>query len=140
MKNALVVILVTLLLFGCASVYRQPGLSTRNDAEIAVIENDPCPQIQCLIIHKIDGHRRGVGWFRRYELQPGTHTVEFSFFGYGSPVPGATNTASTSNVLVEFTARAGTVYGMRPNVSNGTSWRPEVFEKATGQIVSRIIQ
>ena len=106
--------------------------------EMAVIEDDPCPNIQCLIIIKIDGQRRGVGWFRRYELQPGLRTIEFAFSGLGAKEPLMTNTASTSNIVVEFEARPGMTYLMRANADQGSlRWRPEIIEKTSGALVSR---
>lgn len=58
--RVLAVALSSLLLIGCASVYRQAGLPAASDpAKIAVIEAEPCKNNQCLLIQEIDGKWRG---------------------------------------------------------------------------------
>ena len=138
MKKIVLALIAICTVSACASVYRQPGMKSLESADIAVIEDDPCPGIQCLIIIEIDGKRRGVGWFHRYEFQPGLRTIEFAFSGLNF-TPTSTNIASTSNVLVEFEARPGATYTMRANADpNSLKWRPEIIEKASGVVVSRV--
>jgi hypothetical protein len=124
-----------------ASVYQQRGVKSLDPASVAVIEDDPsCPQLQCLIVRRVDGKWRGIGWFRRYELLPGVRTIEFTFFGFDRSSRGTTVSKSDSDVVVEFEARPGVTYLMRANVApDKESWRPEIFEKDSGAVVSHVV-
>jgi hypothetical protein len=138
MKKNVLALLVLCTISACASVYRQPGIKSNSPMEMSVIEDEPCPSTQCLIILKIDGKRRGPGWLRRYELLPGLRTIEFAFFGLGANGPHMTNTYSTSNIIVEFEARPGAIYLMRSNSDRDSlRWQPEIIEKTSGTVVSR---
>jgi hypothetical protein len=138
MKRIFLNLLILCGVPGCASVYQQPGIKLDSSMDMAVIEDDPCANSQCLIVLKIDGQRRGIGWFRRYELQPGLRTIELAFGGVVPNGQQMTHAGSTSNVVVEFEARPGTTYVMRANAGQGSlSWRPEIIEKTSGAVVSR---
>jgi len=120
-----------LILSGCASTYRQPGTDAQGTG-IAVIEDEPCEGNNCLILQEIDGKFRGIGWFKRYELMPGKRIIKFIFKAPGVSSQGA--------VLVEFNAEAGHTYGVRANASStAMRWSPVVFDKNSGQVVSKPI-
>lgn len=122
--------LLSLLLVGCASVYRQAGVTSSDASQIAVITAEPCPNHQCLIIQEIDGKSRGVGWFKRYELLPGTRRLELTLMAPG--------VFSRQAVLVEFDAQAGQTYFIRENANySSMQWNPEVVNVATRQVVSK---
>ena len=123
-----------------AGVYRQRDIQSRDPANIAIIEDKPCRDSQCLIIIKIDGRRRGIGWFTRYELKPGIRTIEFSFAGKDTR-RAASIISSTSNVLVEFEAKAGSIYLIRAILDqDNMKWRPEIIEKASGEVIGRPLE
>jgi len=118
-----------LLLIGCASVYRQHGVTSSDPSKIAVIEDEPCKDKQCLIIQEIDGKWRGVGWIKRYELVPGTRTLKFIFV--------AGRVHGQTGILVRFEAKAGRNYVIRHNANYGAmKWNPEVVDVATDEVVS----
>jgi hypothetical protein len=116
---------------GCATgpIYRQPGVTSDNPAEIAIIKMDQCLHSQCLIIVDIDGKSRGPGWFNQYELLPGERTLKLKFMSPG--INGA------RAILVKFDARPGLTYEIRGNVDYATMrWNPQVVNTETGQVVS----
>lgn len=120
-----------LVLGGCAATYRQDGLNAQS-TQMAIIEDEPCQGANCLVIQEIDGKFRGVGLFKRYELMPGKRTLKILY-----QAPGVT---SQGALLVEFEAGAGYRYGIRANASSSAMrWAPEVYDRASGQTVSRIV-
>ena len=132
MNNLKVLLSLISLVFlvGCASTYRQAGVEQLNPSSMAVIEAEPCEKLKCLMLQEIDGKWRGVGWFKRYELNPGLRTIKFVY--HAPYIRGKTG------IVVEFLAEAGHTYGVRANADhNNMTWRPEVFDKATQEVVSR---
>lgn len=128
--KAIVAALVSLLLVGCASVYRQDGIASFDTSKIAVIESSPCKNDQCLIIQEIDGKWRGPGWFKRYELLPGTRKLKLVYVAPG--------TRGKNAVLIEFNAQPGGTYVVRENANYSTmKWNPEIVDVATQQVVSK---
>jgi hypothetical protein len=128
--RAIIAALPLLLLIGCASTYRQHGVTSSDPSKIAVIEDEPCKNMQCLVIQEIDGKWRGVGWIKRYELVPGTRTFKFVFVA-GNRVHGQ------NAILVQFEAKAGRSYVIRHNANFAAmKWKPEVVDVATHEVVS----
>jgi hypothetical protein len=124
-----IAVLWSLLLVGCASVYRQAGVASSDASQIAVITAEPCSNHQCLIIQEIDGKWRGIGWFKRYELLPGLKTLELTFMAPGI--------SAKQVALVAFDAQAGQTYFIRENVNySAMQWNPEVVNSATREVVS----
>lgn len=133
MARAIIAALPLLLLIGCASVYKQHGVTSSDPSKIAVIEDEPCKNKQCLVIQEIDGKWRGVGWIKRYELVPGTRTFKFVFVGAG----GVYGVHGQNAILVQFEAKAGRSYVIRHNANFGAmDWKPEVVDVATHEVVS----
>lgn len=127
--RAIIAAVPLLLLVGCVSVYRQHGVTSSDPSKIAVIEDEPCKGMQCLVIQEIDGKWRGIGWIKRYELLPGTRTLKFFFEAGGVQGKRA--------ILVQFDAKAGRTYVIAHNANYGTmQWRPEVVDLATHEVVS----
>jgi hypothetical protein len=127
--RAIIAALPLLLLIGCASVYRQHGVISSDPSKIAVIEDEPCRNNQCLVIQEIDGKWRGVGWIKRYELVPGTRTLKFVFKAGGAH--------GQTAILVQFEAKAGRTYVTKHNANYGEmKWKPEVVDVATQEVVS----
>jgi hypothetical protein len=68
-KN-LILVLVVLLLSGCAAVYKQAGISSLPSSEVAVVDVDPCGiGDSCIFFQEIDGKWRGVGSINRRAVQ-----------------------------------------------------------------------
>lgn len=125
-------VIASLTLTACASTYQQTGVAALPKEEIATIEVDPCDGANCTIIQEVDNKFRGVGWFKKFELTPGKHSLKILY-----KAPGIT---SQGAVIIEFEAKPGVIYGLRPNIdSSSMKWMPEVFEKATNQGVSKFV-
>jgi hypothetical protein len=130
-----VVALSLLLLTQCASTYHQPGVENIPPSEVAVINLDTaCRDDDCLYIWEVDGKWRGIGQVKQYELKPGPHTITFQYvtrFSVGDDA-----------IIVSFTAEPGHLYWARSN-PNGygrdRTWSPEIFDHATGTVVSKIV-
>jgi hypothetical protein len=120
---------IALLISACA-VHKQDGITSSDDSKIAIINFEPCKNMQCLIVKEVDGKWPGVGWITRYELLPGTRRLTLIF--------AAGRTHSKSEIIIEFDARAGSTYGLRSNADFSTlKWSPDVVDIATGRVVSR---
>ncbi len=82
------------------------------------------------MIQEIDGKWRGIGWFKRYELLPGTRQLKFVLMAPG--------VYSKDAILVEFDAQPGRTYAIRENANyRAMKWNPEVVDVATQQVVSK---
>ena len=127
----LFVFVVGLLLQACSTLYRQAGLEGVPRSEVAVIELMSCGD-ECPIIQEIDGAWRGIGSFKEYEIKPGARNVKFIYMkGYFRGIKG---------LVVSFDAKQGAVYSVRANADHSLMrWYPEIIDKATGEIVSRLV-
>ncbi|MDQ0038092.1 hypothetical protein J2W30_005879 [Variovorax boronicumulans] len=116
---------------GCTSVYRTPGAEAVAGSELAVLEYNGGLAIGVNII-EVDGKHRGAGFFRRYELTPGAHSITVALnLGLGF---------SAKSQLLTFEAKASEVYDLKYEIKNtgyntGT-WRVWIEEKATGRVIS----
>jgi hypothetical protein len=126
-------IIALLALSACASTYQQAGVASLSAKEISTIEVVPCDGANCTIIQEVDNKFRGVGWFKKFELTPGKHSLKILY-----KAPGLT---SQGAVIIEFEAKPGETYGLRPNTdASSMQWMPEVFEKATNKGVSKFVR
>ena len=118
------------LLAGCASTFRQEGLTATDPSGIAVLEVVELPDNQALLIGSIDGKWRGVGSFKRYELLPGERAVELSYVGRW--------VYSTKALVLSFNAEAGHTYRMRA-ITDRTKmiWTAQIFDVQTSEVVSK---
>lgn len=129
MKN-IILVLVVLLLPGCATVYKQAGVSSLPSSEVAVVDVAPCEiGDSCIFFQEIDGKWRGVGSITHYELLPGTRVLKVVFVAPGL--------RGNGGILVKFNARPGGHYFVRGNVDEARrSWSPEIIDAQTGKVVS----
>ena len=126
-------IIALLTLTACASTYQQAGVAALSANEISTIEVIPCDGANCTVIQEVDNKFRGVGWFKKFELTPGKHTLKIFYKATGLTSQGA--------VIIEFETKPGETYGIRPNTDTSTMrWMPEVFEKATNKGISKFVR
>ena len=83
------------------------------------------------IIIEIDGKHRGNGFFNKYELAPGKHTIKVSLYvGIG---------ASGETPTIGLNVAAGETYELlyerKDTGYNTLLWRPYVTNKRTGEHV-----
>jgi|GEM_PF-7012601 len=129
--NIVIILFSILLLSACSSKYRQPELGYLPRSEYAVINVESCDN-DCPIIQEIDGKWRGVGMFKEYEIAPGTRTIKFIY------VQGFIQ--AQTGIIVQLEAKKGEVYGIRANADHSSmTWKPEIYNKSTGQLVSKQI-
>jgi len=134
--KVLVVLSLVFMLFGCATVYRSPGAENVLVESFGVLENNN-PMTTNII--EVDGKHRGVGWFSRYELAPGEHTVMVSLYvGIG---------ARGESPTIGFKVVAGEVYELlhdRKETHQGglviTQWQPYIINKRTRERVDFAVQ
>jgi hypothetical protein len=128
--KTLVMAICSLLLVGCASVYRQEAVRSLDPSQIAVIEMDLCKNSQCLIVQEVDGKWRGFGWIERYELLPGVRRLKLIFVAPG--------VHGSNAILVEFDAQAGRTYTIRENADYAArKWNPVVVDVRSQAVVSK---
>jgi hypothetical protein len=120
----LVPCLLFALLAGCASTYRQEGLTANEPSAVVEMEGSD------VIIQEIDGKWRGVGTFKQYELKPGARRLRLLYIGQ--------RVQGTTAIIVEFKAEAGRTYIARSNANPTTmKWSPQVLDARTQEVVSR---
>lgn len=128
--RSFVLAFIVLLLSGCATVYKQSGVSSLPSSDIAVVDVDPCGiGDSCIFFQEIDGKWRGVGSITRYELVPGERVLKVVFVAPGF--------RGNDGILVKFNARPGGHYLVRGNVDESRrSWSPEIVDAQTHKVVS----
>ncbi|QOF80056.1 hypothetical protein [Variovorax sp. 38R] len=117
-------------LSGCAtSTYKGLGTEALPVASLAVLENNDHMKTNII---EVDGRHRGNGFFNRYELTPGSHTLKIDLYvGIG-----ARGTPPT----IRFDVAAGETYELRYMAkvvefgypSTTYQWRPQIVNKRTG--------
>jgi len=118
-------------LSACSTTYRQAELGSLPRSEYAVIQADSCGN-DCPIIQEIDGKWRGFGMIKEYEIASGTRAIKFIY------VQGFVN--AQTGIIVQLEANKGEIYGIRANADRSSmTWMPEIYNKSTGQIVSKKI-
>jgi hypothetical protein len=125
-----VAIILSLIISGCASVYRSPSSESLKPSEMAVIE-DKDPVHSGIVIVYVDGKWRGFGIIESYELPPGEHsiTVALNKHFYKSSLEGGTITRW-------FQARAGRVYIIGVDIDMvAMKWGIAIVDKELGQRV-----
>ena len=75
---AFFIFIFSALLCGCTSVYKSPELISSKTNEIVILEPRNYTKGDVFFISRIDGNPPGFGWFRRFELSPGVHSVTAS--------------------------------------------------------------
>lgn len=125
MRKAFSILIMFVLISGCASVYKQYEGPQLSDDKIAVLEH-PDPLHSVFVLEDVDGTWRGTGLIERYELLPGEHSITCSL----------RNPLQTSKkVTVYFKAVAGKKYVAKA-LADDKRWTVEIKDKATGEIVS----
>jgi hypothetical protein len=125
MRKIASILVVLLMLTGCASVYRQYKGPQLSDDKIAVLEH-PDALHSYFIIEDVDGKWRGLGMIERYELLPGEHSITCSLH----------NPLKTSKkVTVYFKAGKGKQY-VAEALTNGKRWTVQIRNKESNKIVS----
>jgi hypothetical protein len=112
------------------STYQQAGVEQLAPGQVATIEiENPTCVGKCVNVVRVDGKLRGIGWFGKFELVPGSHEITCIYLAIG--------VMSHEFAVLRFTAEAGHTYRIRPNVENMT-WHPEIVDGASGQTVSQL--
>jgi hypothetical protein len=122
-----------LVIAGCATVYRQDGVEklAATDASAIVMDNPTCLGA-CVSVTLVDGVRRGLGQFARYELVPGPHEIACQYLDFAKGT-------SDEHAILAFTSEAGHTYRIRPNADYvQMKWNPEIVDEQSGRVVSRI--
>jgi len=80
-----VYILVATFVVGCVrtAIYRGAGTESLPPTAVATLENNYPASLGGVNIIEVDGKHRGFGFFREYQLTPGTHTLMYEFTRYG---------------------------------------------------------
>lgn len=130
-RSCTVAVLSVLLVVGCAnSVYRTPGAESQSIGQLAIVEYRGVLGAGGVNVVEVDGRHRGVGFFRRYELSPGAHSMRVDL-----NVPGA----STKSVTLNFVAAAGGLYEVKYEIRRtdafGGTWRVWIEDAKSGQAV-----
>lgn len=118
----------TVFVSGCASsIYRTPGAEGQAIGQLAVVEYNGELGAYGVNILKVDGKRRGIGFFRRYELSSGEHSMTIDL-----NIPGANSQLVTLN----FIAVAGRTYEVKYEIHKTGilqgSWRVWIEDKESG--------
>jgi uncharacterized protein YceK len=134
MKQLLLTLIVlsAALLSACAnSIYRTPGSESASVTQLAVLEYNGELGAGGVNVVSVDGKHRGVGFFRRYELSPGTRS-----FTVALNIPGASTKTST----LTFVAAPAKTYELKYQIQRtsafGGTWRVWIEDKQTGQPVA----
>ena len=122
------IFLAVIFVSGCASsIYRTPGAEDREIGQLAVVEYNGQLGAGGVNIMKVDGKSRGIGFFRRYELSPGEHSMTIDL-----NIP----KASSRLVTLKFTAEAGRTYEVKYEIREtglfSGNWRVWIEDKESG--------
>jgi len=133
------VVLIPLLLAGCASTYRDPRTQGLASHQFAILEeyHDLSSRVY---VAKVNGGNRGIGSFTRYELLPGRNTLLVTGNSHSGMHPDPKELA--------FLAEAGRVYRLKYETSRSASllkpgtwndgsgrWHAWIIDKTTGLAV-----
>lgn len=103
MCKSLTIVVLSLLISSCTSVYRNYSGSPQPDSNIGIIYIPNTVPVHPVVISYVDGKRRGIGLIRRYELTPGERELNVVSFG---------RLYRNSNVITYFTVDAGKKYSI----------------------------
>lgn len=130
MKRIVSFLALLVLLSGCASTYKAPGLPGGGDGAIAVLEPEVFERTAKFFITKIDGQARGIGWFNRFELPPGRREITASVNSHGF---------KGADITRFFTAEAGKKYLFVVHDDPvAKQWYFTIVEQATGKRVDSV--
>lgn len=117
-------------LAGCVAIYRTPGAESVPLEKLAMLEYHG-GAVSGYSISQVDGRRRGVGVFERFELTPGEHSVTVEVvtpFTYSKPI------------ILKFNAVEQRTYELKHDLSSTgrtmSVWTTWIVDKGTGQRVS----